>query len=100
MSPCTTFTPTKLYIHEESHWKIQQPHSTMSDYVGSPTDEMVDGMANATIYEPDHELPEFVDSGSEIGSSVSVTDMNSNQVDGVLFDNAMQTIDTLKQEVY
>ncbi len=73
----------------------------MSGYVAFPTDDMVDGMANATtIYEPDHDLPEFVDSCSEIWSSVSVTAMNSNQVDGVLFDNAMQTIDTLNQEVY
>ncbi len=72
----------------------------MSEYVASPTDDMVDGMANATIYEPDHELPEFVDSGSEIGSSVSVTAMPIGQLDVVLFDNAMQTIDTLKQEVY
>ena len=54
----------------------------------SPTDDMVDGMAKATIYEPDHKLPEFVDIGSKIGSSVSVTAMTIRQVDVVLFDNA------------
>ena len=77
---------------------VQETQSTMAQ-VGSPTDEVIDGIANTTLYENDHELPEYVDSGDEIGSSVSATDQTKEQVGDLLLDNAIQTIVTLKQEV-
>jgi hypothetical protein len=91
-----------LHVDEETDNKninkvriVQETQSTMA----SPTDEVIDGIAKTTLYENDHELPEFVDSGDEIGSSVSATDQTKEQVGDLLLDNAIQTIVTLKQEV-
>jgi hypothetical protein len=68
----------------------------MSENVASPTDDMVDGMAKATIYETDYDLPDYV---SSKGSSVSQTQMTTVEVDAAMITNALEIITNLQHQV-
>ena len=62
----------------------------------SEVDELVAGIEQTGLYDPDAELPEYI---SSVGSSVSHTKKNTMRVDAEMLGNAMAMITSLNQKV-
>ena len=62
----------------------------------SEVDELVAGIEQTGLYDPDAELLEYV---SSVGSSVSHTKKNTMEVDAEMLGNAMAMITSLNQKV-
>ena len=68
----------------------------MSDVVSTPTDEL----GGLSLYPADQVIPDYVSSGSEVGSSVSQGPKTTVEVNAEMVNNAMEVINILHQKVF
>ena len=92
---CEKFTQIELQYIPPAREDTSIPSipSTMSDVVGTPTDEL----GGLSLYQADTELPDYV---SSVGSSVSQTKKTTVEVNAEMASNAIDKLNRLEEEVF